>query len=242
MARHRISASMLIDASPRLRRRDGDRSRLAKSSAEHELSRSRLRAGPGTRDQRAVLRGGIVTTFTVEPRYGGRSADVTISTVTDVGRGLAGVAGRWVATRVLHPCTCKSLIDSPRSRPTFLPPDRSVSPTLILSVARASFAATLARFAKRFVAPTKRVTATPPQSSVRSTQSVKFGRNETNERSMQTPATSVACSAPAADVACAVAACRCCERATHNTSVGARRGRTAPLDSAQRQRSIRIHP
>ncbi len=51
----------------------------------------------------------IVTTFTVEPRYGGRSADVTISTVTDVGRGLAGVAGRWVATRALQPVYMQEL-------------------------------------------------------------------------------------------------------------------------------------
>ncbi len=51
----------------------------------------------------------IVTTFTVDPRDGGRSADVTISTVTDVGRGLAGVVERWVATRVLQPVYMKEL-------------------------------------------------------------------------------------------------------------------------------------
>lgn len=44
----------------------------------------------------------MITSFTVDPIDGGRRAEVTISTELDVGSGLAGIIGRWVATRMLR--------------------------------------------------------------------------------------------------------------------------------------------
>jgi Polyketide cyclase / dehydrase and lipid transport len=52
---------------------------------------------------------GLITTFIVDPLDGGRRADVTISTDADVGRGLFGLVGRWMATCMLKPVYAKEL-------------------------------------------------------------------------------------------------------------------------------------
>lgn len=51
----------------------------------------------------------MVTSFTVEPRDGGRSSRVTIATEIDARDGVLGALGRWVATRLLAPVYVKEL-------------------------------------------------------------------------------------------------------------------------------------
>ncbi len=51
----------------------------------------------------------LITTFIVDPLDGGRRAEVTISTDTDVGTGFVGLVGRWMATRMLRPVYSKEL-------------------------------------------------------------------------------------------------------------------------------------
>ena len=52
---------------------------------------------------------GAVTTFTVEPCDDGRHANVTITTVTDVRRGILGRIEGWLTTRLLQPIYVKEL-------------------------------------------------------------------------------------------------------------------------------------
>jgi hypothetical protein len=55
------------------------------------------------------LETGAVTTFTVEPRDGGQSAYVTITTETKVRDGVWGRVEGWFATRLLHPVYVQEL-------------------------------------------------------------------------------------------------------------------------------------
>jgi hypothetical protein len=55
------------------------------------------------------LNTGPVTTFTVEPREGGRQAYVTITTTTKVCDGILGSVEGWLTTQLLHPIYVKEL-------------------------------------------------------------------------------------------------------------------------------------
>jgi hypothetical protein len=52
----------------------------------------------------------MITSFIVDPVDDGRLADVTICTELDVGSGLAGVIGRWMATRMLRRAYAEELV------------------------------------------------------------------------------------------------------------------------------------
>ena len=64
---------------------------------------------PGRILVETVLSTGAVTTFTVEPRQDGQSAEVTISTDTKVHDGIAGKVEGWMTTRLLRPIYVKEL-------------------------------------------------------------------------------------------------------------------------------------
>lgn len=52
---------------------------------------------------------GHVTTFTVEPRSGGRHSQVTIATTFAARRGLPGALERWLLARLLRPVYAREL-------------------------------------------------------------------------------------------------------------------------------------
>jgi hypothetical protein len=64
---------------------------------------------PGRVLVETVLNSGAITTFTVEPREDGASAQVTISTDTKVREGIAGKIEGWMTTRLLRPIYVKEL-------------------------------------------------------------------------------------------------------------------------------------
>ncbi len=64
---------------------------------------------PGRVLVETVLSNGPVTTFTVEPRGDGQSAEVTIATDTKVRDGIAGKVEGWMAAQLLRPIYVKEL-------------------------------------------------------------------------------------------------------------------------------------
>ncbi len=64
---------------------------------------------PGRRLVETVLSTGAVTSFMVEPREDGRSAQVTIATDTQVREGIAGKVEGWMTAQLLRPIYVKEL-------------------------------------------------------------------------------------------------------------------------------------